>query len=342
MNGKERIEAVLNGRWPDKRPVMIHNFRMAAFEAGYSMGQYRSNPNRIARAHIQAVEKYKLDGVFLDIDTATTAEALGVPVDLPESEPARTYRAHPQLTTLENVKDLPVPNIGACERVQIWVESCRLLRKHFGDEIWVRGNTDQMPFSVAGMMRGLSDWMMDLVDPDAQENVHRLLNYCTRACKQFVRLMIQAGAHAISHGDSPAGPDMVSPAIYSRFAAPYEKQIIDFIHSHKTPHLLHICGNTVAILNQMQQTGTDGLELDYKTDIQMIHRCCKDKVAVSGILDPSGVMYAGTPEIIRRECRKILDIYRDSPRFIFCSGCALPPETPPENIYAFVETIREA
>jgi hypothetical protein len=26
MNGRERIETVLKGQWPDQRPVMIHNF----------------------------------------------------------------------------------------------------------------------------------------------------------------------------------------------------------------------------------------------------------------------------------------------------------------------------
>ena len=30
MNGRERIETVLQGQWPDQRPVMIHNFMMAA------------------------------------------------------------------------------------------------------------------------------------------------------------------------------------------------------------------------------------------------------------------------------------------------------------------------
>lgn len=37
MNGYQRIRAVLNGEWPDKRPVMLHNFMMAAREAGLTM-----------------------------------------------------------------------------------------------------------------------------------------------------------------------------------------------------------------------------------------------------------------------------------------------------------------
>lgn len=57
MNGYQRIRAVLNGEWPDKRPVMLHNFMMAACEAGMTMKEYRKNPDKAAKAFIQAVEE---------------------------------------------------------------------------------------------------------------------------------------------------------------------------------------------------------------------------------------------------------------------------------------------
>lgn len=37
MNGYQRIKAALPGEWPDQRPVMLHNFMMAAREAGLTM-----------------------------------------------------------------------------------------------------------------------------------------------------------------------------------------------------------------------------------------------------------------------------------------------------------------
>jgi len=48
MNGFERIKAALSGNFPDKIPVMLHNFMMVAKEAGLSMGAYRENPKAIA------------------------------------------------------------------------------------------------------------------------------------------------------------------------------------------------------------------------------------------------------------------------------------------------------
>ena len=342
MNGKERIEAVLNGRWPDRRPVMIHNFMMAAREYGITMAEYRSDPRKIANAHIQAVEKYQLDGVFLDIDTATTAGALGVPVEYPDDEPARCVSQHPLLQSIDSVGDLPNIKVANNRRVEIWVESCRLLKEYFGDEVFIRGNADQLPFSIASMMRGVENWMMDLMDPSCEPSVKALLDYAAEACKEFSGLMIAAGADLISHGDSPAGPDMISPSMYERFALPYEKYVIDYIHSRKSKHMLHICGNTNVILDHMAATGTDSVELDYKTDINLIHEKLSDKLVLSGTIDPSRVLCMGSISEVKTMTQNILDIYEDSPRLIVCSGCALPPGTPSENIKAMIETVREA
>lgn len=341
VNGKQRIEAVLNGQWPDKRPVMVHNFMMAAREYGITMAEYRSDPQRISQAHIQAVEKYQLDGVFLDIDTATIAGALGVPVEYPADEPARCVSRHPLLEGIDRVSDLPEVNVADNPAVQVWVEACRLLKEYFGDEIFVRGNADQLPFSVCSMMRGVENWMMDLMDESSEPHVRALLEYAAEACKAFAGLMIDAGADLISHGDSPAGPDMISPAQYERVALPYEKSVIDYVHSRKIKHMLHICGNTNAILGLMAAAGTDAVELDYKTDIRLIHEKLSKTVVLSGTLDPSGVLYFGSVSDVRRAARDLLKLYKDSPRLIICSGCALPAGTPAENIQALVDVARE-
>ncbi|KAA6316236.1 hypothetical protein EZS27_033425 [termite gut metagenome] len=39
MNGYQRIHSALHGIMPDRRPVMLHNFMLAAREAGYTMKQ---------------------------------------------------------------------------------------------------------------------------------------------------------------------------------------------------------------------------------------------------------------------------------------------------------------
>ena len=84
MNGYQRIKAALEGRWADQRPIMLHNFMLTVKEAGITQKIFRENPEKAARAFIDSTEKYDLDGVLIDFDTATLAGAVGVPVDFPE------------------------------------------------------------------------------------------------------------------------------------------------------------------------------------------------------------------------------------------------------------------
>lgn len=339
MNGFQRITAALRGERPDTTPVMLHNFLMAAREAGITMADYRRDPRNVAATHIRAVETYGYDGVVVDVDTATLAGAVGVPVDFPEDDPARAHE--PCLPELEAVNDLAPVDISQDERVQIWVEGARLLKAHFGDDIFVRGNCDQCPFGLASMMRTPGEWLMDIVDPDNEELVRKLLDYCTDVTGQFIRLMAQAGVHMTSNGDSPAGPDMISPGLYRQLAWPYERRIAQTAHEAGTWYLLHICGNTNAILADMATVGADALELDYKTDIHLIHDTLKDRIPFVGNIDPSSVLAMGDPALVEEKTRELLTLYADSPRFVLNAGCAIPAMTPPENLATMIRVARE-
>jgi MtaA/CmuA family methyltransferase len=339
MNGFERITAAFRGEWPDTTPIMLHNFMMAAREAGVTMRRFRSDPEELARSFIEAVEKYGYDGIVVDVDTVTLAEAAGVPVDAPEDEPARATGG--RLRNLADVRDLEPVDVGQHHGVQVWLEGVRLLSQHFGSEVYLRGNCDQCPFTLAGLVRGMDNWMTDLLDPDNEETVRTLLDYCTDITSQFIDLMTLTGAHMMSNGDSLAGPDLVSPSLFRRFALPYEQHIAGRSHTHGFPYVLHICGNTGPILNDMVATASDGLEIDYKTDARKAHAIMRDRTVFIGNIDPSNVLALGTPDVIARKTRELLKIFSDTPRFVLNAGCAVPPITPPENLRTLIRTARE-
>jgi uroporphyrinogen decarboxylase len=338
MNGYERISAVLAGERPDHVPVMLHNFMVAAREAGHVFSEWRMDPERIASSFIRSVETYDYDGVLVDLDTATVAGALGVPVEQPRDEPALSHGT--ALQDLADVDALEPPDVGADPRVQVWLEAVQLLVAHFGDQKYIRGNCDQAAFSLASMMRGPVEWMMDLTDPGNRERAIRLLDHCAEAHLQLVRLMAGAGAHMVSCGDSPAGPSLVSPKMYREYALPWETRIVDEAHGLGVPYILHICGRTEPILDDMISTGADGLDLDYQTDARVAHDKMKDRTVFVGNLDPSEVIARGTPELVEEKSRELVEIFADTPRFVLNAGCAIPADTPPENIRAMIRAAR--
>jgi uroporphyrinogen decarboxylase len=108
------------------------------------------------------------------------------------------------------------------------------------------------------------------------------------------------------------------------------------------PYFLHICGKTDRILEDMLETGADGLELDYKTDARLAHDLMKDRAVFIGNLDPSGVLALGTPALVEAKTRELVALFRDTPRFILNAGCAIPATTPEENIRAMIRASRQA
>lgn len=338
MNGYERIKAALAGEPTDKIPVMLHNFMMIAKEAGLTMEQYRNDPKAIANAFILSVEKYQYDGVLVDIDTVTLAGACGVNIDFPVNEPARSHKGI--LDDYENLKSLSPVDVGSYKYVQVWCEAVRLLKEYFKDEIYVRGNCDQAPFSLASMIRGTENWMMDFYMTE-EKYIFELLDYCTEASSQFVQMMAQTGADMVSNGDSPAGPDMIPADMYEEFAKTYVTKVVNVAHEAGVAYTLHICGNTDIIIQHMIETGADGLELDYKTDVKKAFELMHDKITLFGNVDPSGILALGTPEIVRQKTIELLDIFSRTNRFVLNSGCALPSSTPSENIEMFIRTVRE-
>ncbi|MGQ7868343.1 uroporphyrinogen decarboxylase family protein [Sunxiuqinia sp. sy24] len=338
MNGYERIQAALKGEKPDQTPVMLHNFMMAAEEAGVSMATYRENPQVVADTFIKSVEKYQFDGVLIDLDTVTLAGAVGVPVDFPEHEPARSATGN--LHDLSEVKSLKKVNIENYRYVQNWLEAVRLAKQHFGNEIYVRGNCDQAPFSLASMMRGSQNWMLDMLmgEPDM---IQELLEYCADISCQFIRLMAQTGCDMVSNGDSPAGPEMISPEMYEMFAMPFEKRVVDVAHECKLPYTLHICGNTEPIIEAMFKTGADAFELDYKTNAQKAFDVFHNDACFIGNIDPSSVLAMGSPELVEKKTIELMNIFSKTNRFILNAGCAIPSNTPEENLRRMIQTARD-
>ncbi|MEA2026681.1 MAG: uroporphyrinogen decarboxylase family protein, partial [Chloroflexota bacterium] len=56
-----------------------------------------------------------------------------------------------------------------------------------------------------------------------------------------------------------------------------------------------------------------------------------------GTIDPSGIIARGTPDDVTRAAREELAILGPGGGLIFGAGCALPPDTPADNIHALIE-----
>jgi uroporphyrinogen decarboxylase len=312
---------------------------LATKEAGIPMEKYRADPQAIADVHLHALEKYGHDCFLIDTDTTLLAEAMGAKSECAPGEPGRIVA--PAIRSLSEVDRLKVVNPQTDGRIPALLEGIRLLAKQVGKEVAIRGNADQMAFGLACLVRGIQDFLMDLATEPDNPAIQQLLEVCYQSHLAVHRALARAGAHFTSLGDSLAGPDVISPRMFDRFARPYEERLVRELEPEGIFTVIHICGNTTKILDALSQYGFCGFELDYKTDSATAKTTAGVRHVLFGNIDPSGVLARGTREEVRQKTRELISVWKPGGHFVLNAGCAIPPITPPENLRAFIETARE-
>jgi uroporphyrinogen decarboxylase len=191
------------------------------------------------------------------------------------------------------------------------------------------------------MVRGIEEFLMELIEQPDNPRIAQLMEVCYQSHLAVHRALAKAGAHLTSMGDSLAGPDVTSPRMFQRFARPYEERLVADLAADGIFVVIHICGDTSRILDQLAEYAPCGFELDYKTDAQKAKRTVGKCHALFGNIDPSGVLAQGTVAQVREATRELIAIWKPEGRFILNAGCAIPPTAPPENIHALVEAAKE-
>lgn len=339
MNSKQRVEAVIRGEMPDRVPVCLHNFLPAVEEAGMRLEHYLTDPGCAAKAHLQAVGTYGHDCILIDLDTTMLAEAMGASRDATPGAPG--HIAGPAIQDIGDIGHLRVVDPLKDGRIPVLLEAVRILARETGDTVSIRANADQCAFSLAGLLRGMEDFLMDLTEEESSESVHALLELCYRSHLAVHRALHEAGAHFTSLGDSSSGPDVVSPSMFARFARPYQERLVKDLAADGIFTVIHVCGNTSSIVEQFAEYPWCGFELDYKTDAARAKATAGAGHVLFGNIDPSGIIGRGTAEQVRAAARELIGIWKPGGRFILNSGCAIPPGTPPENIRALVQAADE-
>lgn len=339
MTSLERCMAVLNGETPDVLPIVPQSFMLAVETANMQICEVNKDGKKMAQAHIISQEKYGYDGCVIDFDDATIAEAVGAKVIFRDNDPAIVDEAQPVLKDLRDVYDMQLPDPEKSGRMCEWLEATRTLTESIGDHVFVMGRADQGPFSIACLLRGTTQFMMDLLTEDKQL-IDDVLEYCRKISAVFAKAQKDAGAHATSIGDAFAGPNLISPDMYRQFALEPEKRLVKEVQDYGIPFSIHICGNTNGIIADMGTTGAKILEIDWQLDIAKAREIVPASTILMGNIDPSYPLVIGTPADVDLAVKKLIEATKGRGHII-SSGCAMGRNTPPENFRAFIAAVRK-
>lgn len=334
MNARERTEAVLNGQKPDHIPNFNIIMFYSAKQGKHSFREYVSDYRVLCDCDVAVSERFGIDMLSAISDPMREAEGFGARVRIPEN--GVPYSPLPMLEDLYDASAmLRVYDPHNGKRSEDRLKAIDRFGQYRNEYIiggWVEG-----AFAEACDLRGINDFLTDIACED-EIAIHALLEITCEQAIRFAVEQVKAGADIIGIGD--AASSLISPVMFRKFAFPYQKRIVDAVHAAGGRTKLHICGNTSKVLDQMIETGSDIVDVDWMVDLSAAKAAVGDRnTVICGNYDPVAVLLQGTPALVRERVNACADLFQD--RYISSAGCEVPMDTPDENLMAVRHALEE-
>jgi uroporphyrinogen decarboxylase len=304
-----------------------------AVRANHSFLEICKTPELAAEVSIQPYRIVGVDAVIVFSDILIVAEAMGMPLEVPDSGPALSNPLR-NLSDVAQLRDFDPEN-----ETRFVGDAIRTICREMGPDVPVIGFA-AAPWTLAcymieGSTRGeVSNAKAAL---RAQPKLFRkLLDKIARVTARYVEAQIDAGAAAIQLFDTWASE--LSGVEYRDWEFPAMRSIFDSLPDAKTPKILFAKGSAVH-LESMAQTGADVLSLDWNTDLSEARRKLGRRVALQGNVDPA-ILLRNETEV--RQAAQAAVEKTGGLGHILNLGHGILPNTPVENARAFVQAGQQA
>jgi uroporphyrinogen decarboxylase len=232
----------------------------------------------------------------------------------------------------------PDPN-----RLELYTESSRVLA-NFKDEYWIVGVTPTTIFESAWALRGYEQLMIDMAtQPDI---ANRVLDIPYAYHKTVTQRLVSLGVDMIWLGDDIGGQNsmLMSPRMWRQYLKP---RMADLIASLReiNPHIkiaYHTDGVVYPIIPDLIEIGVDVLNpiQPMAMDPVKIKKEYGRNLCFWGSLDIQQTLPFGTPEQVRAEVITRLKTIGRGGGLLIGPTHNLQLDTPLENFWAMIETIR--
>ncbi|MBI4827686.1 MAG: MtaA/CmuA family methyltransferase [Nitrospinae bacterium] len=325
MTPKERLLKVLN-REPVDRPPVAPPTQNATVEAMDRVGVHWPEALReaepMARLALGVQQVCGFESIRLPFDINVEAETMGCAMRYggPSDPPT------PAQKTREQLDSLAYPDPAAGGRMARVIEAVGIASSERDPELPLIAALGT-PFEVLCTVYGFEQLHEDLADDAAR--IHSTLEKILDLLTDYGRALARAGADVLMVVDGTS--QTLMPDQFREFSAPYAARLIQALDK---PAILHVCGAATRLIADMAKTGAKALSIDQQVPPARA-RTDAGNLALVGNLDVSR-LYLGTPE--DAACMA-LDA-RAAGFDIVAPGCGIIPQTPLENIAAYVDTVK--
>jgi uroporphyrinogen decarboxylase len=273
-------------------------------------------------------------------------DEFGVTWSMPDDQMLYMDISHHPLAnaTLKDVADYPFPKGDDVSRFAGLRKRALTLRKE--TPYAVVSGISGVVYEICWYLRGLEQWLCDLVSdmPFCEALIDRVLGFWMDWFRCFLD---EAGdvVDVIMIGDDLAGQNgpIFNPKIYRSLVKPRHKALVQYIRSRtKAKIWYHTCGSCVSYIPELMDNGVDVLNpvqisADGMDPGMLKERFGERLVFWGGGIDAQHVLPTATPEDVKREVERLLEVWKPGGGYVFNNVHNIQSEVPAENIVAFYD-----
>ena len=377
LTSRERVQAVLDHEIPDRVPIVIG----ASNATGISMPAYRrlaqllgvqveekylydwpelgtAELDEAVLERLHSDVRGVLDREPADVWEKNRSREAGTPyinswgVGSVEGDPGMWFPAiHPLADTfsIDDIENYPWPDMDDPTRVaHVKLEAEKLARENQYAILatpWLA-----FPLERAFAMQRMDRFMLGL--GRHPEFARALLEKIGKLCKTLMGHFLEAigdNIDMIKIGDDLGMQNslLMSPKMYREIIKPIHSDYIAFIKSRTKARLFfHTDGDVFPLIPDFIEMGVDILNpiqtsAGKMADLPSLKKQFGRNIIFCGAIDTHRVLPFGTPQDVRAEVKRIIDVLGEGGGYMLSSVHTIMPDVPPENILAMVDAAVE-
>lgn len=288
-------------------------------------------PELAAEVTIQPVDLLGVDAAIIFSDILVVPEAMGLPYQMIESKGPWFENTIQSENDLKFISD----QIDVYDRLGYVSEAIKITRKELNGRVPIIGFAGAPWTILCYMVEGQGSKTFSKSKKLIYTNpelAHKILAKITHVTIQYLKMQVESGAALVQLFDSWAG--ILGPAEFSEFGTKYVKQICDAIR--EVPVTVFAKGAYFA-RHELAQLNCETIGLDWNMDIEESRKIIGSEKTLQGNLDPC-VLYADF-KTIETKTKNLLKSFGNQ-RHIANLGHGVYPDTNPENVKCFIETVK--
>jgi uroporphyrinogen decarboxylase len=197
-------------------------------------------------------------------------------------------------------------------------------------------------FERAWSLRGMENLLVDFTLSPAQ--VHDLMRAICDFNLSIIRNLAEFPIDGIYFGDDWGSQKamLMSPEMWRVFIKPYLKEMYQLAHQQGYDVFIHSCGKISPILDDLIEIGIDVFNpfQPEVMDVADLVQRYAGRLTFYGSLSIQKTLPFGNEEQVREEVRQRLCLARTFGGLIVSPSHDLPPDIPPANIAAMLDTLQ--